>query len=126
MRSDVVEVLLLGNGGALVEGWLDGNLIDNDKMVTNLDDRQSSHGLLSFSLLGRIECRKRAGQSRSWSNSQSVHLPVLGQLGEVDHMQGGLVAWGLLHPRVQRLDQGNLPRRSRPLFQTRDQHLAVF
>ena len=65
VRSDVVEVLLLGNGGALVEGWLDGNIIENDKMITNLDDRQSSHGLLSFSLLGRIECRKRAGRSRN-------------------------------------------------------------
>ena len=72
MRSDVVEVLLLGNGGALVEGWLDGNIIENDKMITNLDDRQSSHGLLSFSLLGRIECRKRAGPSMNWSVSQSV------------------------------------------------------
>ena len=81
MRSDLVEVLLLRNGGALVEGWLDGNIIGNDKMVryqndkitiTNLDDRQSSHCLLSFSLLGRIECRQRAGRSRSWSVSQSV------------------------------------------------------
>ena len=28
LRSDVVEVLLLGNGGALVEGWLEGNIIE--------------------------------------------------------------------------------------------------
>ena len=43
----------------------------------NLDDRQSSHCLLSFSLLGRIECRKRAGRSRSWSVIQSVHCPAV-------------------------------------------------
>ena len=56
----------------MVDGRLDSNTIENDKMIINLDNRQSSHGLLSFSLLGRIECRKRAGQSRSWSVSQSV------------------------------------------------------
>ena len=49
----------------MVDGRLDSNTIENDKMIINLDDRQSSHCLLSFSLLGRIECRKRAGSMRN-------------------------------------------------------------